>query len=137
MNRVSAVAGMAALLNSVTSKGPLNRAHTYKAAVVAPARPDATRPRRSAFLVAGRLGGRRFLVGGGAGWTLTGATRLAYVSLAALVLLIVALILQPEGVRSAGLAAMGLVVSLVVFGYALGFTRSVDDSSDSGRDAPT
>jgi hypothetical protein len=26
---------MAALLNSVTSKGPLNRAHTYKAAVVA------------------------------------------------------------------------------------------------------
>jgi hypothetical protein len=53
------------------------------------------------------------------------------------VLLIVALILQPEGVRSAGLAAMGLVVSLVVFGYALGFTRSVDDSSDSGRDAPT
>jgi hypothetical protein len=68
---------------------------------------------------------------------LTGATRLAYVSLAALVLLIVALILQPEGVRSAGLAAMGLVVSLVVFGYALGFTHSVDDSSDSGRDVPT
>ena len=33
---------MAALLNSVTSKGPLNRAHTYKAAVVATARPDAT-----------------------------------------------------------------------------------------------
>src|SRR3954469_18270605 len=27
-NRVSAVAGMAALLNGVTSKGPLNRAHT-------------------------------------------------------------------------------------------------------------
>jgi hypothetical protein len=33
---------MAALLNSVTSKGPLNRAHTYKAAVVATSRPDAT-----------------------------------------------------------------------------------------------
>ena len=33
---------MAALLNRVTSKGPLNRAHTYKAAVVATARPDAT-----------------------------------------------------------------------------------------------
>jgi hypothetical protein len=27
-NRVSAVAGIAALLNGVTSKGPLNRAHT-------------------------------------------------------------------------------------------------------------
>jgi hypothetical protein len=33
---------MAALLNSLTSKGPLNRAHTYKAAVVTTARPDAT-----------------------------------------------------------------------------------------------
>ena len=33
---------MAALRNSLTSKGPLNRAHTYKAAVVATARPDAT-----------------------------------------------------------------------------------------------
>jgi hypothetical protein len=33
---------MAARLNSVTSKGPLNRAHTYKAAVVATSRPDAT-----------------------------------------------------------------------------------------------
>jgi hypothetical protein len=41
-NRISAVAGMAALLNSVTSKEPLNCAHTYKAAVVATARPDAT-----------------------------------------------------------------------------------------------
>jgi hypothetical protein len=30
------------LLNSVTSEGPLNRAHIYKAAVVATARPDAT-----------------------------------------------------------------------------------------------
>jgi hypothetical protein len=40
-NRVSAVAGMAAL-NSVTSKGPLNHAHTYKAPVVATSRPDAT-----------------------------------------------------------------------------------------------
>jgi hypothetical protein len=33
---------MAALLNRVTSKGPLNRAHRYKAAVVATARPEAT-----------------------------------------------------------------------------------------------
>jgi hypothetical protein len=33
---------MAALLNSVTSKGPLSRAHTYEAAVVATSRPDAT-----------------------------------------------------------------------------------------------
>jgi hypothetical protein len=32
---------MAARLNNVTSKGPLNRAHTYKAAVVATSRPDA------------------------------------------------------------------------------------------------
>src|SRR3954465_12901015 len=32
----------AALLNRVTSKGPLNRAHTYNAAVVATAQPDAT-----------------------------------------------------------------------------------------------
>src|SRR5215213_11910951 len=42
---------MAALLNSLTSKGPLNRAHTYKAAVVGTARPDtpttATRSRRA------------------------------------------------------------------------------------------
>jgi hypothetical protein len=41
-NRVSAVAAMAASDNSATSKGPLNAAHTYKAAVVATARPDAT-----------------------------------------------------------------------------------------------
>jgi hypothetical protein len=68
---------------------------------------------------------------------LTGAIRLAYVSLATLVLLIVALILEAEGVRSAGLAAMGLVVSLVAMGYAFGFTHSVDDRSDSQRDAPT
>ena len=33
---------MAALRNSLTSEGPLNRAHTYEAAVVATARPDAT-----------------------------------------------------------------------------------------------
>jgi len=68
---------------------------------------------------------------------LTGAIRLAYVSLATVVLLVTALILQAEGIRWAGLAAMGLVVSLVVMGYAFGFTRSVDARSDRERDAPT
>jgi len=68
---------------------------------------------------------------------LTGAIRLAYVSLATVVLLVTALILQAEGIRWAGLAAMGLVVSLVVMGYAFGFTRSADARSDRERDAPT
>ena len=33
---------MAALLNTVTAKGLMNRAHAYKAAVAANVRPDAT-----------------------------------------------------------------------------------------------
>jgi hypothetical protein len=68
---------------------------------------------------------------------LAGAIRLVYVSLATLVLLVVALILQAEGIRSAGIAAMGLVVSLVVMGYALGFTSAGDDGRERERDAAT
>ena len=45
---------MAALLNSVTSKEPLNRVYTYKAAVVATARPDATQTTATRSRRAGR-----------------------------------------------------------------------------------
>ena len=41
-SHVPAVAGLATLLNTVAAKGLLNRAHAYKAAVAANARPDAT-----------------------------------------------------------------------------------------------
>jgi hypothetical protein len=68
---------------------------------------------------------------------LTGAIRLAYVSLATAVLLVVALILQAEGIRSARLAATGLFVSLVIMGYAFGFTSSADARADREREPPT
>jgi hypothetical protein len=68
---------------------------------------------------------------------LTGAIRLAYLWLAVVVLLVVALILQGEGVRSAGLAALGLFGSLAVMTYAFGFTRDMDDVSDDSEDMQT
>ena len=57
-----------------------------------------------------------------------GRPRLAYLWLAALALLVVALLLQGAGVRSAGLAALVLVASLTVMTYAFDLTRRRDDA---------